>query len=94
MGILEGLRDDSLYEFRPTKFVEPGTGTRSRQRLMTESRNDPLLKYNPQEPVYFTGNFLLDCLRGFFSWAVRSVCSTGRKRQIFRLTSTNSPVRI
>jgi hypothetical protein len=53
-----------------------------------------LLKNNPQEAVYFAGNFLLDGLRRFFSWAVCSVCSTGRKRQIFRFTSTNSPVRV
>ena len=46
------------------------------------------------EAGYFTGNFWLDCLRRFFSWAVCSVCSTGRKRQIWRLTSTNSPVRV
>ena len=52
-----------------------------------------LLKNQPQEAVYFAGNFLLDRLRRFFPWAVCSVCSTGRKRQIFRLTSTNSPVR-
>src|ERR1019366_7577280 len=53
-----------------------------------------LLKNHPKEAVYFAGNFLLDRLRRFFSWAVCSVCSTGRKRQIFRLTSTNSPVRV
>ena len=53
-----------------------------------------VLKNNPQEPVYFADNFLLDCLRRFFSWAVCSVCSTGRKRQILRLTSTNSPVSV
>src|SRR5882672_12460114 len=53
-----------------------------------------LLKNNLQEPVYFAGNFLLDCLRRFFSWAVCSVCSTGRKRQILRLTSTNWPVNV
>jgi len=53
-----------------------------------------LLKNNPQEAVYFAGNFLLDGLRRFFPWAVCAVCSTGRKRQIFRLTWTNSPVRV
>ena len=52
-----------------------------------------ILKHSPQEPVYLAGNFLLDCLRRFFSWAVCTVCSTGRKRQILRLTSTNLPVR-
>lgn len=41
-----------------------------------------------QQLLYFAGDFLLDDLRRFFSWAVRSVCSTGRKRQILRLTST------
>jgi hypothetical protein len=53
-----------------------------------------LLKSNPQEPVYFTDDFLPDCLRRFFSWAVCWGSFTGRKRQIFRLTSTNSPVRV
>lgn len=41
VGILEGLRDDSLYEFWPTKLVTPGTGSRSSQRLMRESYTDP-----------------------------------------------------
>jgi hypothetical protein len=50
---------------------------------------------NPvQKSVYFAGNFLLDGFGRFFSWADGWVCSTGRKRQIFRLTSTNSPVRV
>src|ERR1039458_2062359 len=40
----------------------------------------PLLKSNPQEPVYFTDNFLAACLRRFFSCAVCWVSSTGRKR--------------
>src|ERR1035438_5615873 len=52
------------------------------------------LKDNAQQPVYFAGNFLADGLRRFFSWAVDSVCSIGRKRQIFRLMSTNSPVKV
>src|SRR6266566_5078339 len=50
------------------------------------------LKDNAQQPVYFAGDFLLNGLRRFFSWTVDSVCSMGRKRQIFRLMSTNSPV--
>src|ERR1017187_7687241 len=53
-----------------------------------------LLKNNPKEPIYYAGDFFLDCRRRFFSWAVCSVCSTGRRRQIFRLTSTNSPVSV
>ena len=52
------------------------------------------LKNNMQDPVYFAGDFLLDCLRRFFSCAVCSVCSMGRKRQTLRLTSTNSLVRV
>jgi len=43
--------------------------------------------------LYFARDFLLDGLRRFFSWAIRSVGSTGRKRQILRLTSTSSSVR-
>ena len=53
-----------------------------------------VLKDDVQQAVYFAGNFFLDDFRRFFSWAVDSVCSTGRKRQIFRLTSTNSPVKV
>jgi hypothetical protein len=52
-----------------------------------------LLKNNPQELIYFAGNFLLDGLRRFFSWVVGTVWSTGRTRQILRLTSTKSPVK-
>jgi hypothetical protein len=51
-----------------------------------------VLKNGTQQPVYFAGNFLLDGERRFFSWAVCWACSTGRNLQIFRLTSTNSPV--
>src|ERR1022692_2482608 len=53
-----------------------------------------LLKNHPKEAVYFAGDLLLDRLRRFFSWAVCSVCSTGRVRQILRLTSINSPVKV
>lgn len=48
-----------------------------------------VLKDDAQQPVYFTGNFFLDGFRRFFSWAVDSVCSMGRKRQICALISTN-----
>src|SRR5450755_1743763 len=51
-------------------------------------------KDDVQQAVYFAGHFLADGLRRFFSWAVDSICSMGRKRQIFRLTSTNSPVKV
>ena len=51
------------------------------------------LENSPQEAVYFAGNFSLDGC-AVFSWAVCSVCSTGRKRQIFRFSSTNAPVRV
>jgi hypothetical protein len=43
--------------------------------------------------LYFAGDFLLDRLRRFFSWAACATCSTGRARQIFRLTATRSSVR-
>jgi hypothetical protein len=48
-----------------------------------------VLKDDAQQPVYFASHFLAEGLRRFFSWAVDSVGSIGRKRQIFRLTSTN-----
>jgi hypothetical protein len=46
-----------------------------------------LLKNNPQEPVYFAGDFLLDRFGRFFSWADGRVSSTGRNSQICSLTS-------
>jgi hypothetical protein len=39
--------------------------------------------------IYFADDLLPDRFGRFFSCAVK-VCSTGRKRQIFSLTSTNS----
>ena len=53
-----------------------------------------LVNHRPQEAFYFAREFLMDRLRRFFSWTVCTGCSTGRKRQIFRFTSTNSPVRV
>ena len=44
----------------------------------------------PKQLLYLTADLLLDDLRCFFSWSVCLVCSIGRNRQIFRLTSTNS----
>jgi hypothetical protein len=50
-------------------------------------------KNSANQLCYFAGDFSLDRLRRFFSWAVCSVCSIGRTRQIFRLTSTRLSVR-
>ena len=47
---------------------------------------------NAQQLIYFAGDFLLDDLRRFFSCAVCWLCSTGRRRQIFRFMSTKSSV--
>jgi hypothetical protein len=46
-----------------------------------------------QELVYFARDLALDRFGRFFSCGVCSVCSMGRKRQIFRLTPINSVVR-
>jgi hypothetical protein len=46
-----------------------------------------------QQPIYFACDFLLDRFGRFFSSGVCSSCSTGRKRQTLRLSSTNSPVK-
>jgi hypothetical protein len=46
-----------------------------------------------QQRGYFPRRLALDCFGRFFSCGVCSACSTGRKAQIFRLTSTNSPVK-
>ena len=47
-----------------------------------------------QQLVYFARDFPLDRFGRFFSCGVCSVCSMGRERQIFRLTPTNSVVRV
>jgi hypothetical protein len=52
-----------------------------------------LLKNNAQQPVYFAGDLALDRFGRFFSCDVCSACSTGRKWQIFRFTSTKPPVK-
>lgn len=42
-----------------------------------------------EQPIYFEGDFPMDRFRGFFSCGV-AVSATGRRRQIFSLTSTKS----
>src|SRR5438876_602730 len=49
-----------------------------------------VLEDKPQQCAYFPFDFPPDRLRSFFSAGVR-VSSTGRARQIFSLTSSNSP---
>jgi len=51
-------------------------------------------KDNAQELIYVARDFLEDRFGRFFSSSVCSVSSTGRKRQIFRLTSTKLPVSV
>jgi hypothetical protein len=46
-----------------------------------------------QQLIYFARDFLLDRFGRFFSCGVCSSCSTGRKRQTLRLSSTNSPAK-
>ena len=47
------------------------------------------LKDNAQKTIYFADDRALDFFGRFFSCSVASACSTGRKRQICVLTSTN-----
>ncbi len=47
------------------------------------------LKDDAEQFAYFAFDFLMDRFRRFFSWAVR-MSSTGRRRQIFSLTSTKA----
>ena len=49
----------------------------------------PTLEDRTQPLIYFAGDFPLDRFGRFFSCGVCSVCSSGRKRQTVRLTSTN-----
>ena len=48
-----------------------------------------ILKDGVQKPVYFAGNFLLDRFSRFFSCGCDLASSTGRRRQIRVLISTN-----
>src|SRR5262245_22262547 len=50
----------------------------------------PLLENHPQELIYFARDLLLDRCRRFFSCSVSGSSSTGRKRQIAALVSTNA----
>jgi len=47
-----------------------------------------------QQRLYFPRPLEPDRIGRFFSCGVCSVRSTGRKPQFFRLTSTNSPVKV
>lgn len=53
------------------------------------ARLAPAVEDDAQQSVYFAGDFPLDRFGRFFSCGVCSVCSSGRKRQTVRLTSTN-----
>jgi hypothetical protein len=48
-----------------------------------------ILKDRVQQPVYFAGNFPLDRFGRFFSCGCGVVSSSGRRRQICVLISTN-----
>ena len=49
----------------------------------------PLLQHHPQELIYFPPDLLPDRFRRFFSCSFGVSSSTGRKRQIAVLVSTN-----
>ena len=57
------------------------------------ARRLAIAENDAQGLLYFAGDFFLDRFDRFFPWSLWPVCSTGRKRQIFRLTLTRSSVR-
>jgi hypothetical protein len=88
-GSLLGFGRIMLQQFiqqQRSRLVEGGAD-RHLHRLQVQVRGVvTLAKDESQQFFYFTGDFLLDGLRRFFSCGV-SDSSTGRARQIFSLTS-------
>jgi hypothetical protein len=88
-GSLLGFGRIMLQQFiqqRRSRLVEGGADCHL-HRLQVQMRGVvTLAKDESQQLFYFTGDFLLDGLRRFFSCGVRD-SSTGRARQIFSLTS-------
>ena len=89
-----------LFELQQLRQgCSPGLVHRGTDRCLDTLQIEParrlaVAENDAQKLLYFAGDFLLDRLRRFFSWSVRPVCSTGRRRQIFRLTPTRSSVRL
>ena len=73
-----------------TGLMHRGTDRRLDALQIQSASRLALPEDDPKQLLYLTADFLLDDLRRFFSRSVCSVCSTGRNRQILRLTSTKS----
>src|ERR1035437_7194655 len=90
-GALIGGRRRELQEFaqRSCPSVVHGRAHRHLDSLQIEAaRFAASTKDDAQELIYVVRDCLKDRFGRFFSCSVCSVSSTGRKRQIFRLTST------
>jgi len=88
------LELQQLRQCRSSGLVHGSPDSRLHTLQIEAAWGCPIAKNDAQQSIYFTGDFLLDGLRRFFSWAVCWACSTGRRRQIFRFTSTRSSVRL
>jgi hypothetical protein len=73
-----------------TGLMHRGTDRRLDALQIDPSSRLAITEDDAKQFLYFTCDFELDDLRRFFSWSVCWLCSTGRKRQILRLTSTKS----
>jgi hypothetical protein len=82
-----------LSQGRSTGMMHRGADRYLVTLQIESSSRFSVAKNSAEQAFYFAGDFLLDRLRRFFSWAVCSACSIGRARQILRLVSTRSSVR-
>lgn len=88
-----GIRRRELQQLSQghcTGLVHGGPDRRFDALQIEFSGRVAITENDPKQFLYLAGDFELDDLRRFFSWSVRPLCSTGRKRQILRLTSTRS----
>ena len=83
-----------LRQSRSSRLMHGGTDNGFDRFQIERAFSAALLKNQTQKPVYFFGDLALDLFCRFFSRSVCSACPTGRKRQIFLLTSTTSPVNV
>ena len=87
---LAGSRGWELQEFaeRRGSSVMHGRAHRHLDGFQVEMAGlAPVSEDHTQQLVYFARDFPVDRFGGFFPCGVCSVCSTGRIRQTFRLTS-------
>lgn len=78
-----------LRQSRSSRLMHGGTDNGFHRLQIEPALVAAFLKNNAQKTIYFADDRALDFFGRFFSCGVASACSTGRKRQICVLTSTN-----